>query len=64
VLTVRLKKLLSKVISPEQFGFLEGQQIQEAIGSAQGLYYIKTKHVSAMMIKLDLRHMTECASTI
>jgi hypothetical protein len=47
--------LLSKSISNEQFGFLLGKQIHEAIGVVQeGLHTIKTKKLSSMVIKLDL----------
>jgi len=35
VLVVRLKRILSKVISLEQFGFSEGKKIHETIGSTQ-----------------------------
>eukprot|EP00253_Pinus_taeda_P034819 PITA_34819 len=34
-IAVRLKPVLSKAISPEQFGFLDGRQIHEAIGVAE-----------------------------
>jgi hypothetical protein len=45
VLEARLKKLLSKVISPEQFGFLEGRKIHEVVGCTQeGLHTIKLKN--------------------
>jgi hypothetical protein len=55
VIVVRLKTVLSEVISPEQFGFLKGCQIHEAIGSTQeGLHTIKTSHMPAAVIKLDL----------
>lgn len=32
IISRRLKDILSRQISPEQFGFLEGQQIHEAVG--------------------------------
>ena len=39
----------------EQFGFLEGRQIHEAIGVAQeGLHSIKTKHLQGVVLKIDL----------
>jgi hypothetical protein len=44
IISRRLKSLLSKSISQEQFGFLEGRQIHEAIGVAQEtLHSMKTK---------------------
>jgi len=49
-----IKSLLSKSISNEQFGFLEGRQIHEAIGVAQGLYSIKTRNLKSMVLKVDL----------
>ena len=45
-LVVRLNKLIFKCISSEQFGFLEGCQIHEAIGSTQkGLHSIKVNNL-------------------
>jgi hypothetical protein len=42
-------------ISKEQFGFLEGRQITDAIGIVQeALHTIKTKNQKAMVLKLDL----------
>jgi hypothetical protein len=47
--------VLSKRISQEQFGFLEGRQIHEAIGVAQEtLHSIKTKKLKGAVIKIDL----------
>ena len=44
VITHRLKRILSEHITDEQFGFLEGRQIHEAIGvSQEGLHRMKTK---------------------
>jgi hypothetical protein len=55
VISRRLKVILSKHISGEQFGFLEGRQIHEAIGVAQeGLHNIKLKKLKAVVIKIDL----------
>jgi hypothetical protein len=55
VISRRLKVILSKHISGEQFGFLEGRKIHEAIGVAQeGLHNIKLKKLRATVIKLDL----------
>lgn len=50
-----LKEVLSEHISKEQFGFLEGRQIHEAIGVAQeGLHSIKTNDKWGVVIKIDL----------
>jgi hypothetical protein len=55
VLTVRVEKIILRVISQEQFGFLEERQIYEAVGSAhEGLHSIKLKNALAMILKLDL----------
>jgi len=55
VITRRLKEVLSRHISCEQFGFLEGRQIHEAIGVAQeGLHSMKTLKLKGAVIKIDL----------
>lgn len=49
----RLKVVLSEHISKEQFGFLEGRKIHEAIGVAQeGMHSIKVKHLQGAVIKI------------
>ena len=54
-IAMRVKAILSEHISDEQFGFLEGRQIHEAIGVAQeGLHSIKTKRLKGAILKLDL----------
>jgi len=55
VIARRLKRTLSDNISAEQFGFLEGRQIHEAIGVAQeGLHSLKTKKQKGAILKIDL----------
>jgi hypothetical protein len=55
IIARRLKPLLSESISKEQFGFLEGRQIHEAIGVAQeGLHSLKTSREKGTIIKIDL----------
>lgn len=55
IIAKRLKEILSEHISKEQFGFLEGRQIHEAIRVAQkGLHSIKTRHKKGAVIKIDL----------
>lgn len=55
VIAKRIKDILSINISKEQFGFLEGQQIHEAIGVAQeGLHSMKAKDIKGLVIKLDI----------
>lgn len=55
VITRQLKDILSNRISGEQFGFLAGIQIHEAIGVAQeGLHSLKSRRLKGVVIKLDL----------
>ena len=55
VIARRLKDLLSEHISREQFGFLKGRQIHEAIGVAQeGLHNMKTRKIKGAILKIDL----------
>ena len=55
VVARRLKGILSTHISGEQFGFLEGHQIHEAIGTAQeALHSMKTKNLKGTVLKIDL----------
>jgi hypothetical protein len=55
IISRRLKVFLSKSISQEQFGFLEGRQIHEAIGVAQeALHSIKTQKLKGAVLKIDL----------
>ena len=51
----RLKRVLSEHITDEQFVFLEGRMIHEAIGVAQeGLHSMKTKNIKGAVLKIDL----------
>lgn len=51
----RMKGVLGKSISTEQFGFLLGRQITNAARIVEeALHYIKAKNFSAMVLKLDL----------
>eukprot|EP00253_Pinus_taeda_P014791 PITA_14791 len=55
VIASRLVPILSKNISMEQFGFLEGRQIHEAIGVAQEVIHsIKQKKTKGSILKIDL----------
>ena len=55
VISRRLKVILSCCICNEQFGFLEGRQIHEAIGVAQeGLHSLKTRKLKGAVVKIDL----------
>eukprot|EP00253_Pinus_taeda_P008825 PITA_08825 len=55
VIAIRLFPILSRNISMEQFAFLEGRQIHEAIGVAQEvLHSIKQKKKKGVVLKIDL----------
>jgi hypothetical protein len=55
IIAVRIKTSLSVGISKEQFGFLEGRQITDAVGVVQeALHNIKVKNIKALVLKLDL----------
>jgi hypothetical protein len=55
IIARRFKKILSKNISEQQFVFLEGRQIHEAIGIAQeGLHSMKTRNLKGAVLKIDL----------
>jgi hypothetical protein len=55
IISKRVIKLLSKSVSGEQFGFLEGRQIHEDIGVAQeGLHSIKTRSLKVVVVKINL----------
>jgi hypothetical protein len=52
IIASRIKASLSTGISKEQFGFLEGRQISDAIGVAQeALHSIKIKNYKALVLK-------------
>ena len=54
-IALRLKPILSKVITQEQFGFLENRQIHDAVSLAQEtIHTIKLSKNSAFVLKLDL----------
>eukprot|EP00253_Pinus_taeda_P019452 PITA_19452 len=55
VIASRLKPFLSRNISPEQFGFLDGRQIHEAVGVAQEtLHSLKIRKKKGVVVKIDL----------
>src|SRR5690606_12873266 len=60
VIALRIKPILSRHISPEQFGFLNERQIHEAIGVAQEvLHSVKQKNKKEAVIKIDLSRAYE-----
>ena len=55
VIATRIKPFLDVGISQEQFGFLKNRQIVDPIGIVQeSLHSIKSKHLCAFILKLDL----------
>jgi retron-type reverse transcriptase len=55
IISRHLKPILSEVISKEQFGFLNGRQIHEAIRVAQeGLHSLKSLRSKGVVLKIDL----------
>jgi len=55
IIARRIKGILSSNISMEQFGFLKGRQIHEAIGVAQeGLHSMKKAKIKGAALKIDL----------
>ena len=55
IIATRIKSTLSFGISKEQFGFLEGRQIIDAIDIVhEALHSIKVKNIKAMVLKLDM----------
>jgi hypothetical protein len=55
IIAKRIKSTLSFGVSKEQFGFLKGRQITDAIGIVQeALHSIKVKNKKSLVLKLDL----------
>eukprot|EP00253_Pinus_taeda_P023384 PITA_23384 len=55
LIAVRIKPILSRCITNEQFGFLDGPQIHEAIGVAQEtIHSVKQLKRKGAVIKIDL----------
>eukprot|EP00253_Pinus_taeda_P029977 PITA_29977 len=55
VIAIRIVPILSRNISMEQFGFLDGRQIHEAIGVAQEVIHsVKQKKKKGAVLKIDL----------
>lgn len=55
IIADRIKPFLSKYISMEQYGFLQGRQIHDAVGVAQEiLHSVKLKRLEALILQLDL----------
>ena len=56
-----IRPILYCALSEEQFGFLKGRQIIDAIGIAQEcLHGIKDKKLQALILKIDLKKAYDC----
>jgi hypothetical protein len=63
ILATRIRPILSRTLSAEQFGFLRGRQIIDAIGTTQEcIHSIKVKKLQAMILKIDLKKAYDCIS--
>jgi len=59
----RIRPILYCTLSEEQFGFLKGRQILDAIGITQEfLHNIKEKKLQAVILKLDLKKAYDCTN--
>jgi hypothetical protein len=57
----RIKPFLSRSLSEEQLGFLQGRRIQDAIDTThESLHSIKKKKIISLILKLDLRKAYDC----
>jgi mannosylglycoprotein endo-beta-mannosidase len=56
IIANQIKPILSRSLSEEQLGFLQGRQIQDAIGTVhECLHNIKNKKLKSLVLKLDLQ---------
>jgi hypothetical protein len=63
IIARRIRPILSRVLSEEQFSFLKGRQIIDAIGTTQEcLHSIKEKKLQALILKIDLKKAYDCVS--
>ena len=55
IISTHIRNVLGRYISCEQFGFLPGRRIHDAVGVIQeGLHTIHGKHLKSMVLKIDL----------
>jgi hypothetical protein len=63
IIAKHIRPILSRTLSEEQFGFLKGRQIIDAIGTAQEcIHNIREKKLQAMILKIDLKKAYDCIS--
>ena len=55
IISTHIKKILGRIISKEQFGFLPGRQIHEVVGIIQeDIHSIHVKGMKSVVLKIDL----------
>ena len=55
IISIQIRKVLGRCISGEQFGFLLGRKIHDAVGVIQeGMHTMHYKSLKPVMIKIDL----------
>jgi hypothetical protein len=63
VMANRIKPILLRELSSEQFGFLKGRKILDDIGMMQEfIHSIKSKKQKSLILKLDLRKAYDCVN--
>jgi hypothetical protein len=61
IISKRITPILSHALSEEQFKFLKGRQIIDAIGTAQEcLHSIREKKMQALILKIGLKKAYDC----
>jgi hypothetical protein len=61
IIADQIKPILSRSLSEEQLGFLQGRQIQDAIGTVhECIHSIKKKKSKSLVLKLDLQKAYDC----
>jgi hypothetical protein len=61
IIANRIKPILSRSLSGEQLGFLQGRWIQDVIGTThESIHSIKRKKLKSLVLKLDLRKTYDC----
>ena len=55
IISIRIRKVLSRYIYGEQFGFLPGRQIHDVVGVIQeGFHTIHSKCLKSVVLRIDL----------
>jgi hypothetical protein len=63
IIANQIKLILSRSLSEEQLGFLQGRQIQDAIGTVhECIHSIKKKKSKSLVLKLDLQKAYDCVN--